>query len=232
MGVGPQKHTSTPLGVLARMPRNCARHLMKRLRRMRSPCTSQLPPRPDAAEPSSDATRRSSAARSFSLRAQPVTWIERRATRRCALLLARAHALDTRFSPSQHPSMSFTTPRASKRGTCHMDTNVTARLVGRDDSLSTVVPVGLQQSVDGETYSLGTACARHSTVVPVGLRQSVDGETYPLARLCPSLQQLFQRTKRLMVALLAQLCPSAFGSQSTGRHIPWHSLCPSHQRMI
>jgi hypothetical protein len=130
-----------------------------------------------------------------------------------------------------------------------MDTNVTARLVGRDDSLSTVVPVGLQQSVDGETYSLGTACARHSTVVPVGLRQSVDGETYPLAQLVPVASaddladeetygrspstvadeetdgrspSLCQRTKRLMVALEGPL----------QRQSLWHSLCPSHQRMI
>ena len=37
-------------------------------------------------------------------------------------------------------------------------------------ALSTVVPVGLQQSVDGETYSLGTARARRFSSCSSGRR--------------------------------------------------------------
>ena len=54
----------------------------------------------------------------------------------------------------------------------------------------------------------------------------------PWHSLYPSLQQMFQRTKRLMVALrdlwslLAQLCPSAFSSQSTStRACTDHTTC-------
>jgi hypothetical protein len=58
-------------------------------------------------------------------------------------------------------------------------------------------------------------------------REALDGACRGVAQLCPSAFSS-QSTGRLtplaqLVPVIAQLCPSAFGSQSTGRHIPWHA---------
>jgi hypothetical protein len=98
---------------------------------------------------------------------------------------------------------------------------------------SAVVPA------DEETYGRSL-----STVVPVGLRQSVDGETYPLAQLVPVASaddladeetygrspstvadeetdgrspSLCQRTKRLMVALEGPLQRQSLGTACARR---------------